>query len=67
MTKKTYPNMRAEMARRGETLGDLADLLGINRPYMSRKINKKSNFTQEQIDIIVSHFDEPYEYLFADE
>lgn len=67
MVRKTYPNLRAEMARRGETVEDLADLLGITRPAMNLKINKKTGFNQKQIGLIISHFDEPYEYLFADE
>lgn len=64
--KNTYPNLRAEMTRHGETVGDLAAVLGISLQVTSQKLCKKSRWTQPQINLLLDHYGQTYEYLFAE-
>ena len=64
--KNTYPNLRAEMTRHGETVGDLAAVLGISLQVTSLKLCKKSRWTQPQIELLLDHYGQTYEYLFAE-
>ena len=40
-----YPNLKAELARRGISLGTLSESLGIHRTTMSLKLSGKSSLT----------------------
>ena len=40
-----YPNLRAEMARRGVTISQLAAVIGVQLQTLSRKLNGGSEFT----------------------
>lgn len=62
--KVQYPNLAAEMARRGETQKELATLLKISRGTMSRKMNGKTEFTIGDVEILCEHFKMDYYELF---
>jgi DNA-binding XRE family transcriptional regulator len=38
MTKRTYPNIAARIKATGETQAELAELLGVSQPFMSKII-----------------------------
>lgn len=59
-----YPNLAAEMARRGETQKDLARLLVISEPSISMKMQGKRGFKMEEINAILDHYEKPFEELF---
>lgn len=40
-----YPNIRAELVRKGKTLTELAEYLGISLGTLSAKMNGKFDFT----------------------
>lgn len=40
-----YPNLKAEMARKGVTGGMLANVLDITESTFSQKLNRKSDFS----------------------
>lgn len=68
MTKQspTYKNLRAEMARSGVTITQIADLLGVRFATVSDKLNGRSRFfCDEAIHIKRSFFpNHSVEYLF---
>ena len=61
-----YNNLRAEMARKGIKIKDLAELLGVRRSTVSDKINGKYRFYYEEASKIKKTFfpDLDLEYLF---
>ena len=61
-----YPNLRAEIARRGLTQRELAPMLGIRAEALSLKINGKSAFSLKEAAEIkkVLAVDVPIEILF---
>jgi hypothetical protein len=62
--KIMYPNLVAEMARRGDTYGTLAVLLKTSIPAVGRRINDEVEWTKSEIDILCDHYKKPYDYLF---
>ena len=64
-----YPNLRAEMGRKGMTIKDLSDAVSINRDTLSRKLSKKSPiFLREAIQIQMIVFPGmDVRYLFAED
>lgn len=61
--KKSGENMninelKAVLARNGETFGDLATALGLSRPWLSAKVNEKKGafFTQPEILAIKNRY-----------
>ena len=61
-----YPNLRAEMKRKGITLAWLADQLGITIGTLSQKLTGKSPFTLNEAKKIkeILELDIPIEILF---
>ena len=61
-----YPNLRAEIARRGVTLSQLAEVIGVTLQTMSKKINGGSEFTLNEAYAIKDFLgvDAPIEELF---
>lgn len=59
-----YPNLRAEMTRRGYTFEDVAKLIGVGIPSISQKLSGKRDFSTNEIKIICNHFNLQFEYLF---
>lgn len=64
-----YKNLRAEMARNGVTIKQIAELLGVRFATVSDKMNGRSRFfCDEAIKIKRKFFPNlPIEYLFDDE
>ena len=64
-----HNNLRAEMARKGLTMSDLADLLGVRHATISDKINGKFRFYYDEAVKIKNAFfpDLSLEYLFENE
>ena len=67
----TYPNLRAEMARRGIKPQDIADHLGMTVENVRNKINGKVTITLPEMKSINTHFfpdlSLTLDYLFATE
>ena len=59
-----YPNLLAEMRRRGETQEDIARLLNIARTTVNIKLQGKRDWTISEIDKICSHYEMSYYDLF---
>lgn len=61
-----YKNLRAEMARSGVTIGELAEFLGVRFATVSDKMNGRSRFFCEEAIRIKRKFFPAYsiEYLF---
>lgn len=59
-----YPNLAAEIARKGETQQELANLLGISRPTVCYKLQGKVDWTIGEIEILCEHFQKDYYQLF---
>ena len=60
-----YKNLLAEMEKRQISVKNLAELLGISRVNVSRKIRGERNFTAKDIAKLVEIFGLPAEYLMA--
>lgn len=61
-----YKNLRAEMSRRGVTVKDLAELIGVRHATVSDKLHGKSRFFFDEAEKIRDSFfpDCSLEYLF---
>lgn len=59
-----FPNLLAEMARRGDSGTMLAELLKISPPSFYRRVRGEIEFSKPEIDTICKHYGKPYEYLF---
>lgn len=46
-----------EMKKKGVSIKDMCDVLGISRSAFYRKMNEKSQFTKREIEIIVDFLD----------
>ncbi|UUZ80679.1 helix-turn-helix domain-containing protein [Paenibacillus sp. P26] len=64
-----YRNLRAEMARNGVTITQIAKLLGVRFATVSDKLNGRSRFFCDEAILIKRHFfqDCLLEYLFDDD
>ena len=66
--KIAYPNLRAEMSRKGLTIGDLSAAVSINRDTLSRKLSRKAPLSlREAFHIQTTVFPGlDIRYLFSD-
>lgn len=64
MSKPTYPNLMAEMARKGDTITSLAKVLGMSTPLLHSRISGGTSWKIHEIDAICSRYDTDYETLF---
>ena len=64
MSDNTYPNLRAEKARRGDTLETLAELLGVSVGAVSQRFMGNVDWSKTEIDILCERYQKPYEELF---
>lgn len=64
MNNILFPNLVAEMAKRGETKKSIAKLLGVSNPTVSRKFSGKLNWNMSEIEILCKHFNKDYYELF---
>lgn len=62
--KVLFPNLAAEMARNGDTLETIAELLGVSIPAVSRRLNGAVSWSIHDIDAICRHYNMSYEELF---
>lgn len=51
-----FSNLRAEMARKGVTVQEIADLIGVNRDTVSRKLSRKSPLNLSEAFVIERTF-----------
>lgn len=60
---------RAQLALRGVTLKELAEMLGISEPTVYRKINRNGDFAREEIEKMIRllRIENPMHIFFADE
>ena len=59
-----FPNLVAEMARRGENQKDVAELIGTSQPTFSRKLRGLNEFTINEAIILCKHYEKEYSELF---
>lgn len=59
-----YPNLLAEIARKGETYESLATLLNISVSAVARRMNGSVEWSKSEIDTLCDHFSKDYDYLF---
>ena len=62
-----YPNLRAEMARHGDTLDDIGKLLDMGVSSVGRRLSAETEWSISEINILCKHYEMPYEVLFARE
>lgn len=69
MRKRTFPNLEAEMARKGLKGKDLAKVLGVRIATVYDKLNGKYSFSLDEAMKIKQTFFPEYsiEYLFSKE
>lgn len=60
-----YLNLKAEMAKKGITFENVAQLLEIHRNSVSNKINGDSSFSIEQAEKIYNEFFRNQSYLIC--
>lgn len=65
MSKPLYPNLCAEMARKGESAEDLAKLLNVAGLTVYNKLNGNTDFKLSEINAICKHYDSDYYTLFV--
>lgn len=61
-----YPNLRAEMARRGYTVETFGEIIGLKSGATSLKLNGKRDFDIVEIKKICEHFNMSFEVLFCE-
>lgn len=59
-----YPNLVAEMARRGITQTTIAKLLGVGKSTVSRKFSGQNDWTISEVEILCEYFNKDYYQLF---
>ena len=59
-----YPNLKAEMARHGESQEKLAKIIGITQQTFSRKMLGINEWTIGEIEAICEHYKKDYYQLF---
>lgn len=59
-----YPNLMAEMARKGETQTSLARMLGITKQTINLKFKGKSDWTLGEVESICDYLGKDYYQLF---
>ena len=62
--KLMYPNLKAEMARRGYTNNDLGKVIGVKGEAVSLKLSGKRDFDILEVKKICEHFGMSFEALF---
>ena len=64
MKSPKYPNLVAEMARRGETQRTISKLLNLTNNSVHRKMTGKSEWTISEIEKLCEYFNKDYDELF---
>lgn len=64
MNKKTYANLRAEIARNGDTLNTLSEVLGVSVGSISKRLSGDIEWTISEIKILCDRYNKSFEELF---
>lgn len=64
MKKSKYPELAAEMARRGDTQKTLSELLEIHRTAIGKRLSGETEWSISEIDKICEHYGKDYYELF---
>lgn len=59
-----FPEIVAEMQKRGETQQDLANLLELDRTQVTRKLNGEVQWSIGDIELMCLHYDKDFYVLF---
>lgn len=59
-----YPNLAGEMAKNGENQTILAELLGLSKPTISRKLSGQTDWTIGEVEKLCEHYGKDYYQLF---
>ena len=59
-----YPNLLAEIKRRGETQDDIAKILKVSRVTANKKIVGKCEWSISDIELLCNHYKKDYYELF---
>ena len=59
-----YPNLAGEMAKNGENQTTLAELLGLSKPTISRKLSGQTDWTIGEVEKLCEHYGKDYYQLF---
>lgn len=62
--KVMFPNLRAEMVKRGDNQTTIAKLLGISDATCSKKMRGTCKWYLEEVDTLCEYFGKDYYYLF---
>lgn len=65
--KVLYPNLRAEMARKGMTQTDLGRILNISTVAVHMRLSGQIQWRIEEIGKVLDFFGKDFDYLFKDE
>ena len=64
MNSRKYPNLLAEMARKGDTKGKLCEVLGIKRSALWTRLNGTTQWKMGEINKLCERYNKTYEELF---
>jgi len=64
MKKVLYPDLVAEMAKRGETQKTIAKLIGIANTNVSKRFSGKKDWSISEIEKICDYYGKSYDELF---
>ena len=67
MKKAKYPVIREELAKRGQTLKDLEDVLHIDRTNIGLRIRGKRDWTIGEVKDLCRYFNKDFWDLFEEE
>jgi len=59
-----FPNLAAEMARKGIKQKELAVILGISNPTICKKMSGQTDWSLTEIETLCSYFGKSYKNLF---
>lgn len=59
-----FPNLMAEIARRGETQKSIANILGISEPTIGFKLKGKTDWTLDEVQQLCDYFGKDCYQLF---
>lgn len=59
-----YPNLEAEIARKGESYTTLGKILGLSPSAVSKRMDGQTRWNADEIAKVCKHFDMTFEELF---
>lgn len=64
MKRRKFPNLLAEMARKGDSREDLCEVLGVKRTTLWSRLNGTFEWKQSEINILCERYNKSYDELF---